>query len=247
MTNSLQIAQRFSAAAPHYQRHAAVQQRSAQRLVDLCQQTFLSTPPHLVDVGCGTGFVTELYARAYSNSDITALDLAPGMVQHCVQRLAAYPNVRGVVADGAHLPLQAKANLLTSSLCLQWFSDWRAVLRHWALHAQHIALSVPVVGSFSAWQQAHERAGQSCGLLALPDAQALQAYARTLGEVKFFAVETDTTHYPKPLDFAHDLRGLGADTPNSGHRAINLRRVLHQLPQGVDIDYRIAYLLIATT
>lgn len=240
------IAQRFSAAAPHYQRHAAVQQRSAQRLFDLCQQTFLSTPQHLVDVGCGTGFVTALLARAYPHSEITALDIAPGMVQQCVQGLAAHHNVRGVVADGARLPLRPPLNLLVSNLCLQWFEDWSAVLRHWAGHTQQIALSVPVAGSFSHWQQAHERAEQPCGLLAFPDAQALHTYASTLGEVKFFAVETDNTHYPHALDFARDLRGLGADAPRAGHRAINLRRVLSQLPDGLNVKYRIAYLLMAS-
>ena len=251
MKKNVSVAQRFSKAAPHYQQHAEIQQRAAQRLFAVCQSaglnaSFLNSALRLVDVGCGTGLLTEAFARAYPSSEIVVLDIAPGMVRQCAQRLANYAQVHGVIGDGAHLPLRAPLDLLVSSLCLQWFEDWPSVLKHWASHARVVALSVPVAGSFSQWQQAHERAGQPCGLLQLPCAQALHQCASQLGEVPFFSVETQTKHYANPLDFARDLRGLGADTPQGKHQPANLRRVLTQLPDGLNTEYRIAYLFINT-
>ena len=256
------ITQRFDNAAITYDRAASVQQRVAQQLFEHYLSGLKRSPNTIVEAGCGTGFLTQHLCQHFPDVALLAVDIAPSMVNLCRHRLAHYPQLQCQIADAEHLQLDEKTDvdldvnhdvnldvdlgvdLLISSLCLQWFSDWRTGLARWAQQARTIAFSVPVAGSFSAWAAAHTRAGQQDGLQPLPDAQAVRNHCAQLGTLRHFSIQSEILHHADALDFARTLRALGAHQPRAQHRPANLRRVLRELPQGIDVEYRVAYCIM---
>jgi len=81
----------------------------------------------LLDLGCGTGFLTgELLA--YSSHETTiALDIALSMLQTTQSKLADKRNISYVCADAEHLPLAGQSIDSVFQSRLQWCSNLEAV------------------------------------------------------------------------------------------------------------------------
>ncbi|HEY6528239.1 MAG TPA: alpha/beta fold hydrolase [Cellvibrionaceae bacterium] len=112
------IAQSFSRAACDYDQHAILQQRLGGELLAYLN----SAHTHILDLGCGTGFISRnLHARS-PEAWVVNLDLAWGMLQAlpvCSPKLQA---------DAEQLPFAAATfDAITANLALQW-CDLPAVL-----------------------------------------------------------------------------------------------------------------------
>lgn len=128
--NSSLIQRRFnrSAAESLYDRNARVQLVMAEWLAS----TIDRAPDRLdiLEIGCGTGVLTELLAQQFPRSSITALDIAPAMLEAAEQRLLTSnpnggPSVHWVQADieaWAAKFFPASFDLIVSSACLQWLN-----------------------------------------------------------------------------------------------------------------------------
>ena len=65
------------------------------------RRTTVSGGDYVLDIGAGTGALT-LQAAALG-ARVTAIDLAPNMVDRLTQRLAPYPECKALVMDGQAL------------------------------------------------------------------------------------------------------------------------------------------------
>lgn len=82
-------------------------------------------PRRIVDVGCGTGILTERLARELDADLICGCDFSIGMLDHALARRPG-PWVR---ADAQHLPLSgASVDVVVSTESFHWFPDPDAVL-----------------------------------------------------------------------------------------------------------------------
>lgn len=79
--------------------------------------------PHaslILDVGCGSGFVTRDIARL-TNGTIIAIDGSTQLLNVATTTLAAYPNTHFSLADAHHLPFQDNTfDVVTCNLLLMW-------------------------------------------------------------------------------------------------------------------------------
>ncbi|MFA5922890.1 MAG: malonyl-ACP O-methyltransferase BioC [Methylococcaceae bacterium] len=120
------IKQSFAAASVTYDSAAGLQRTVGKELLDSIDTTKLAGT--LLDLGCGTGFLTgELLA--YSNHETTiALDIALSMLQTTQSKLADKRNVIYVCADAEQLPLAGQSiDSVFSNLALQWCRNLEAV------------------------------------------------------------------------------------------------------------------------
>lgn len=113
------IARSFAAAAATYDAAAHLQRRVAQQLADEIPE--FDGHEHVLDLGCGTGFVTQALLQRGCAPRVTLVDLAEPMVAFAKKKL---PEVTGLVADAEALPFTAASlDGVYSSLALQWCPD----------------------------------------------------------------------------------------------------------------------------
>ena len=134
------IRQSFDAAALHYDDVAVLQREVGQCLVDRLELIKLS-PEEVLDVGAGTGFVSQALDKYYKDSRILSLDIAPAMLQVARSKeswVSKWFGNRGFICgDAESLPLADNSvDLIFSNLTLQWcgeldraFSEFRRVLK----------------------------------------------------------------------------------------------------------------------
>lgn len=126
----------FDAAAEAYDAVAVVQAETRRRLLERLE-FFRIRPRHVLDAGCGTGHGSRALLERYRGAAVTALDLAPGMLQAARRKRPWLRRLDVVCGDAAALPLaDASVDLVFSNLMLQWcnephrvFAEFRRVLR----------------------------------------------------------------------------------------------------------------------
>jgi malonyl-CoA O-methyltransferase len=130
LPNKNDVRRSFDAAANTYDDNAFLQREVADRLFE--RLDYIKAPQgHMLDLGCGTGYTTNLLQKRYPEAAITALDLAPAMLaatrtalpkRGILQSLfSKQPAVSLLCADAESLPLaDASLDFVLSSLTLQW-------------------------------------------------------------------------------------------------------------------------------
>lgn len=117
----------FERAAESYDGAAVLQREIAKRMgqrLDYIKQQ----PNRVLDVGCGTGYITEDLLKRYPKADIVALDLAHSMARKTQKQGSWLRKPKVVCADAELLPLaEDSIDMLISSLMLQWSNDLNKV------------------------------------------------------------------------------------------------------------------------
>lgn len=231
------IAASFGRSAQAYDRHAGLQARVARRLARFLPA--LATP-RVLEIGCGTGLLTQHLLRRYRDGTFMITDIAGEMVTVCRQRFAQAcgERVRFATMDGEFPTLRDSAfDLIATSMTLQWFLDPAAGLQRLrGLLAPGGALFYATLGpdGFPEWRAALAEEGLREGTIAMPDLPGVMHEERPMID------------YGCGLDFLKRLRGIGADTPRADYRSLSpgtLRRVLRRLDEayGACVTWHIVY------
>ena len=234
---SERIARAF-AGARDYDRHARIQREVARDLAAQVVTLDLPARPRVLEIGCGTGFLTQALAEAGLGGDWLVTDIAPEMVGRCRERLGDSPRRRFAVLDGEDgTPEGGPFDLIVSSLALQWFDDAPAALARmggWLAPGGHCVVTTLGPGSFAEWRRAHEAEGLLPGT---PVFASVEAFACDL------AVENRIERHADARSFVHALKAIGAGTSAPGHRPLGpaqLRRVMaHFDRNGCAVTYEI--------
>ena len=117
MNNKIQ--RKFSESAKSYDRFSNLQREIADGLLIKIVQE--QAPLVLLDVGCGTGYLTGKLKDHFSQSKIIGLDFAQGMLAEASLK---HNGISWVLANGNNLPFaDGSINILTSNLAYQWVKD----------------------------------------------------------------------------------------------------------------------------
>lgn len=112
----LNHARNFSRGAAAYEIAAALQREIAAELFNLYP---LNDPQRILELGCGTGFLSSHYAQTFPNADYTALDLSSGMLEVYNQRVGFGHTV---LADAEEYSCEEESlDAIVSASTLQWF------------------------------------------------------------------------------------------------------------------------------
>jgi malonyl-CoA O-methyltransferase len=244
---SRRVAQRFAGAAASYDAHSAAQRHAAQQLARRIFTRQLPPGPRILEIGCGTGHLTEFLARQLPAAEILATDIAPEMVAACRARLAQHAQLSCAVMDGARPAVAGPFDLICGNLVAQWFDDLPgACTKLTALLAPGgvLALCLPGGETFREWRAAHTRLDLIPGTLPLPTPEACRA-ALPAGGSAHIETELWLDRPHSGLDFLRSLRAIGANTPAPGHIPLppaQLRRVLRELGASPALTYELIYL-----
>ncbi len=230
---------RAFAAAPDYDGHARVQRNVAEALAARVAALDLSENPRVLEIGCGTGFLTEALGNAGIGGDWLITDLAPEMLERCRTRLDENAHRRFAVLDGEYgAPQGGPFDLICSSLAVQWFDDAPAALARmaeWLAPGGHLIVTTLGPGSFAEWRAAHVAEGLSAGTPAFAPISTFRECTVT--------VEYHVERHEDPMAFLRGLKAIGAQAADANHRPLTpgqLRRALGRFAQsGCEVTYEV--------
>jgi malonyl-CoA O-methyltransferase len=236
------IRDRFAAGARLYDQAGDLQWRVAEILSERITAGMTRMPPRLLEIGCGTGFLSARLADNFPGAALTLSDIAPAMLERCRARLGDRHDYR--IIDGeAPEGLKAGYDLIVSSLAFQWFADLPAALVRLAdLLAPGGRLVFATLGcqTFQEWRAAHARLGLPCGT---PDYPALADFPWP--PLAHRGAEQLLTHpYADGFDFVASLKTLGAGEPKAGYRPLApgpFRQILAEFSDGVAMTYHLLF------
>lgn len=220
------VADRFGQAAATYQTQASLQRHSANHLLDIIA-TYQPCVPSgaIIEVGCGTGFITQGLIQAFPQHRLEITDLSTGMldfcrayvsIPHCQQHLVSFQ-----IQDGENLPNRAqKYAAIVSGFTIQWFSDPADTLQKWLAQLQpkgFLFLSFPTCHSFPEWQQICIQNNTPFTVNLLPD-PVLVAQSFTNQQIRYQEAVRTVDTYTSAAVFFRNLKAIGAGLNQTGKR-----------------------------
>jgi malonyl-CoA O-methyltransferase len=210
------IADSFSRAASSYDTAAKLQRNVGTALLGALPGLMSGT---VIDIGCGTGFITGELLRKYGNQiNLLALDFATGMLQRTHQNHAGTLCVQ---ADMELLPFaDDSADWLVSSLALQWarnpalcFQQWRRALKP----GGNLFFSTFLPGTLLELEQSWSKVDAAVHVNRFVADETLLAALHIAGFSNVETVRaTHTLYYPALRELAKELKAIGAHNMNEG-------------------------------
>ncbi len=212
----------FGEGAAHYDAHASVQRRAADRLLELIGHSL--SPRRILDVGAGTGALLARLEAGLPSAHLCAVDLAPGMAR--VGR-EAVPRAAWVVGEAEGLPVRRDHfDLVLSTSALQWLPRLDGALAEAARVAAPGGLvAIALFGGSTLWElreawRAAVPPERADGGHRFHDLAALGDAARAAGlELQRLCSERLVEHHPEPLALLRALKRLGAGNASGGAAA----------------------------
>jgi malonyl-CoA O-methyltransferase len=118
-TMNAKIRRGFSGSARSYDLYSSMHRQIADKL--LAQVIKGAQPATVLDVGCGTGYMTGKLRDHFPYARIIGLDFAQGMLDVACDK---HEGIEWVLADGHQLPFaDGSSDMLVSNLAYQWAGD----------------------------------------------------------------------------------------------------------------------------
>ncbi|MBI4784835.1 MAG: methyltransferase domain-containing protein [Oscillatoriophycideae cyanobacterium NC_groundwater_1537_Pr4_S-0.65um_50_18] len=219
------IATRFGQAAAVYHAEAQMQKDCANDLINYLFKALpqpLKLPPgKILEVGCGTGFITQELVDCFGDRSLEITDLSPEMLQFCQAHLQMNLNhqpfksqiefhqMDGEAIDPHPLPYA----MIVSGFTIQWFKDPIATLRNWRSQLQPggiLLISFPTDQSFPEWRQVCRKLNLPFTANPLPNAELIwTALAQEFSLFQTYDQSMKLT-FNSAADFFRNLKAIGA-------------------------------------
>ena len=122
------VKQSFALACQTYDGLAVLQRHIGFDLMDKLPLEQWDKDPLIVDLGCGTGFLSQQLVERENLQTIIAIDIALSMLHVAKTKLDATNSIHYICADAEKLPLSNQSvNHIVSNVALQWCQNLAAV------------------------------------------------------------------------------------------------------------------------
>lgn len=203
----------FSHAAADYKNYSAAQRRAANTLMEITQSALPCAPRHILEIGCGDGFVTRILRQTYPSALITATDISSHMI-NMAQENFGDDAISWKVMDGEIPDIDTRYDLIISHMAVQWFEDLPHAYGKWKnLLSERGIIVTSRIGpmQFIEWRKSCEALALPCGLL---------DYTKTDYEQteQCFALS-----YGDSFSFLKELKASGVHTAKAAYSPLPVR------------------------
>lgn len=230
----------FNAGAKTYHASADIQLIAAKKLVDSLPEFPVHT---ILEIGCGTGILSEFLLKKFPQATILLTDIAPEMIKITRQRFANHANVQVVCMDGEQLSLSSTYDLIISGTTLHWFTQLSSSLQNFIEKLTPtgcLAFSLLGTDTLQEWKELCATKNIIPGTPVFPSLTQLKAQFPEIG----FLVENCNQAYPDVFTFLRTLKKIGATATTSGYLPLTvgqLRNILRANTSQFNINYEIIY------
>jgi len=119
MNQSLKVQRSFSKSSGQYDEYSQLHRSIANELFLYIPKKL--NPLKVLDIGCGTGYLTGQLKTRWPRARIVGLDFSPGMIE---KAQSTYQGIDWILADNASLPfVDHQFDVVVSNLSYQWVED----------------------------------------------------------------------------------------------------------------------------
>jgi malonyl-ACP O-methyltransferase BioC len=189
-----------------YCRNASVQRSVASRLARLTSN--LTPMNNILEVGCGTGFLTQFMTQIHQPANYYINDISSEMVNHTLLSLSGncVANLKSLPGDAEVIPFPSELDGIVSSSVIQWFCNPGAFFQK-AANSLHKG-GVFAVSTFGEMNFSEINTLTGIGL-PYPSADRLKEMLEPYFEVGFFHEDMLTQWFDSPLDVLDHIRKTG--------------------------------------
>ncbi|HEY2491704.1 MAG TPA: malonyl-ACP O-methyltransferase BioC [Paenibacillus sp.] len=234
------IQRQFNRHASSYDAQAHIQRTMADQLtkslVEWKDEGF-TDESSILEIGCGTGALTEILVNKCPNASITALDIAPAMIEQAEQRVlsaitkhlnarqSTTDRLRFLKADVEMWAVRAETDsfdLIVSNACFQWLSNPETTLGHLRRILRSSGLLIFTTfgpDTFCELHQAFNQVYRANGMEPRRHGlsfQSITQWGQLLEEAGFSNIQYEcsiqTEKYPTARDFLLSVKAMGAST-----------------------------------
>lgn len=250
------VARSFGKAAGYYERNAGLQKEVARRLVASLEPWRGALPAGpVLELGCGTGFVTEGLLELLPDRAMEITDLSPEMVAFCRNKFeGSHDRLAFRTLDAERLDAAPETYALTvSGFTAQWFRHPAVALGR-CLEATRpgglLLASFPGNESFPEWKEACRELGLPFTGNALPDTEEM-VVKLSGGPVQVdYYEDTLTQTFESAAGFFRHMKRIGAGTRRQGRplRPKEMRRLIRYWDRkaggAVTVSYHIVFVAV---
>ena len=222
MPDACLIRSNFNKSASSYDRHALIQDHTAETLLNKLN---VVSPTRVLELGCGTGILSQHLIKKFPEAQFTFTDLSPAMLELAKTKLVSHADMDFQCLNVETACLDGPYDLIIANMVVHWFTDISDALLHiQSALSDHGRFYFSTIGArcFPEWQHVIEQHHLPIGLRIAEQIEGI------------IAEEFKSVSYPSAYDFLHSLKATGAQFPRSGYQPIGpgqLKRVLRSLDQ----------------
>lgn len=249
------VAHNFSRSSTEYESVALCQSYAAGRFAGMIADTIADKESTLriLEVGCGTGFLTKTLIGLFPHASITVCDISTEMLDICKQNTAVVRKQHGADVEFSQCDISTDSltgqyDLVVSGMAFQWLeSDLVDVIGKIRKHLTddgHLMFSTLVDGTFQRLKESFKECGVQFPGPTLFSLDELTANLPQSSRVQF---EVYKDYYPTVLAFLKQLKATGAVNATGQPVAPGgLRRIIRKYTELNDnkdtiAEYHIAY------
>lgn len=245
----------FNRSAAAYHTNARVQKEVAGRLIASLKPWKEILPPGpVIELGCGTGFVSRELQQLLPERKLLFTDIAPNMVEQCRDWLDQASNCSYKVLDAEDVPVGQPVYAMTiSSFVAQWFQDPAYTLGQWLQATQPGGLllaAFPGNESFPEWKHQAETLGLPFTGNTLPDTEEMVIKLSSGDTQVDYYEDTITQKFDCAADFFGHLKNIGAGQQLEGRPLTPKEMKLlinhwdEQTEGNITVSYHIVFLAV---
>lgn len=123
MIDKQQLKLHFSKNASNYEEYAHVQKNMKDSLIQFILQDNKNNieVKNILEIGCGTGYLTSALIELFPKAHITAVDIAPGMITEIKSKIKN-DSVDFICGDLEEMELNNTYDIIISNATFQWFN-----------------------------------------------------------------------------------------------------------------------------
>ncbi|MBX3457803.1 MAG: methyltransferase domain-containing protein [Candidatus Paracaedibacteraceae bacterium] len=239
-TPDVQLA--FNKAQPTYDSTATIQHRVANQLVEYLPKLPLTS---VIDLGCGTGFVTDALLTKHKDSHFHLIDLSDQMIAGCREK---YKNNDSITFATANMDeyIYPSADLIISNLAVQWSKDLRALLSNLTSKTSIVAFTTLTQGTFQEWEDLLCQNGITSPLLPMLSVQELNQICLNLNQDSRIYLQDYSLTFTSISDFIQYLRDLGATVGKRIQEKAKFKALIQHHKEPITVTYKVLFCVIAS-
>lgn len=247
MIDKAMVKERFSKHAETYDKYARVQKIMGDTLFhQICEKK--KTYHNILEIGCGTGYLSRKLKKLYPEAKMTLVDIAPGMIEY-VKSTLHWENTEFLCGDIEELELKDTYDLIISNATFQWFNQLENTIKKLVASLQPegtLAFSTFGVDTFYELHEATKKAkialNKNDQVLPGPSFHSLDQIEDlflALGlnhKQASFSESYYKEYFNKCRDFLHSVKKIGANNSLAGNQGMGVA-LMKKVLEIYDQDY----------